>query len=134
MRIFPDLKIGARAAISFLVLASLGFYAWWKAEYLLLIVISIIFNFGWARCIDIVNHRRPNWAKFTLGIGVALNLLALSYYKYTNFLVDQLNWLASTDYSVAKIALPLAILLICDLFPAIDRWDHRTPQGNAATV
>lgn len=102
-------KLGARAAISFLVLASLGFYAWWKAEYLVLIIISIVFNFAWARCIEAVNQRHQQWAKFTLGIGVALNLLALGYYKYTNFLVDQLNWLANTDYFIAKIALPLAI-------------------------
>ncbi|WP_166424089.1 MBOAT family protein [Paraglaciecola sp. 20A4] len=102
-------KLGARAAISFLVLASLGFYAWWKAEYLVLIIISILFNFGWARCIDVVNRRYQKWAKFTLGIGVTLNLIALCYYKYTNFLVDQFNWLANTDYFVAKIALPLAI-------------------------
>lgn len=102
-------KLGARAAISFLVLASLGFYAWWKAEYLVLIIISILFNFGWARCIDMVNQQHQKWAKWTLGIGVALNLIALGYYKYTNFLVEQFNWLANTDYFVAKIALPLAI-------------------------
>ena len=102
-------KLGARAAISFLVLASLGFYAWWKAEYLVLIVISILFNFSWARCIDFVNQHKPKWGKFTLGVGVACNLVALGYYKYTNFLVDQFNWLVNTDYFVAKIALPLAI-------------------------
>ncbi|MAD16337.1 MAG: membrane-bound O-acyltransferase family protein [Alteromonadaceae bacterium] len=102
-------KLGARAAIGFLVLASLGFYAWWKAEYLILIIISILFNFAWARCIDAVNLHHPKWAKFTLGVGVALNLAALGYYKYTNFLVDQFNQLANTDYFIAKIALPLAI-------------------------
>jgi D-alanyl-lipoteichoic acid acyltransferase DltB (MBOAT superfamily) len=90
--------------VAWLVLASLFFYAWWDPAYLILIVFSMVFNFSLGKLILLKKHD-----KLLLGIGVTINLAVLGYFKYTNFLVDQINLHASTNFNVETIILPLAI-------------------------
>tara|TARA_R110002124_G_scaffold54821_2_gene155604 strand:+ start:12595 stop:13863 length:1269 start_codon:yes stop_codon:yes gene_type:complete len=47
--------------------------------------------------------------KFTLLIGITLNLILLGYYKYFGFLVNNTNYLFNIDYSIPEIILPLGI-------------------------
>lgn len=93
----------ANVAISWLVTASLFFYAWWNPPYVLLIVSSVLFNYA-------VGHaliRKPSKAMLTFGI--ALNLLLLGYFKYTNFLIDNVNAVFGAHLHIWRIVLPLAI-------------------------
>ncbi|MCM2681490.1 MBOAT family O-acyltransferase [Echinimonas agarilytica] len=102
-------RYSARAAICMLVVASLGFYGWWKASYLVLIVGSMVGNFCIGRFIEQALKRSGSSAKLVLTVGVTLNLALLGYYKYFNFFVDQINLLTGSNIYIAKIALPLAI-------------------------
>ena len=102
--------IGARGhhriAIAWLVAASLLYYSWWNPAYLVLMLISILFNY--AIGISLSTGERVN-KKPVLYLGVALNLATLGYYKYANFFIDNFNTLAGTDIVLQQIILPLAI-------------------------
>jgi len=93
-----------RIAISWLVAASLFFYGWWNPAYLSIIVISMLFNYAMGTALS-----GEGKSKLLLTAGIVINLGALAYYKYFNFFTDNLNALASTNFNIEKIFLPLAI-------------------------
>lgn len=98
-----------RVAITWLVAASLFFYSWWNPVYTGLILASILTNYAIGL---LLANRFENNAfnkKTVLAIGVAINLGLLGYFKYANFLVDNLNLLAGTSFELGTIILPLAI-------------------------
>src|ERR1035437_7551232 len=72
-----------REARFWLLLASLGFYSYWNIAYLPVLLGSIVVNFTVAslmsRCLPSSAH-----AKCMLVVGIAFNLSALSYFKYSN--------------------------------------------------
>jgi len=96
-------RAGRRAVLLWLILASLTFYGWWNPAYLLLLVASIAVNFTIAQ----VLRTRPS--RPLLAVGIALNLLAIGYFKYANFFVDGWNELTGYSFEVGSIVLPLAI-------------------------
>lgn len=104
-------RIGSKgnynAAISWLVLASLFFYAWWNASYLYLLVGSIVLNYGLG--ILLSNHNDTHKSKLLLIIGVVINITILGYCKYANFFVVNANIVFDTNYHLDTIILPLAI-------------------------
>ena len=97
-------------AAAWLTAASLGFYAWWSAKYLLLLLGSITFNylFGTAIARAIEAHRQ-SYAKALLTGAVVVNLSLLAYYKYANFFLDSINSVAHSHLAVDAIVLPLGI-------------------------
>ena len=64
-------------------LFSLIFYSFGEPTYVLLLIISIYFNYFIAKLIDKENHK-----KRYLIIGVSVNLLLLVVFKYTNFITS----------------------------------------------
>lgn len=94
--------------IVWLVLASLFFYGWWKPVYLWLIVGSVGVNYFIAGQIHLRADRGLGGNLWMCG-GVALNIVLLAYFKYTNFLIDNLNLVSGSDWRVESIILPLAI-------------------------
>ncbi|WP_343859617.1 MBOAT family O-acyltransferase [Aliiglaciecola litoralis] len=102
-------NIHRRISISFLILASLFFYGWWKVEYLALIILSIACNYAFAKAISKWLTLSKFKSKLLLTCGVSANLLLLGYYKYANFFVSQVNVLLVDDIYFSKIILPLAI-------------------------
>lgn len=94
-------------AKTWLVFASLFFYAWWKLEYLLLISTSIIVNYYLGRYILRAKNKKN--ATLLLIAGIVLNVGLLAYFKYTNFFLDNLTWLLNDKFSALDIVLPLAI-------------------------
>jgi alginate O-acetyltransferase complex protein AlgI len=97
-----------RAAIGWLVAASLFFYGWWNPAYLGLIVASILFNYSVGTVLS-SQQRRPAIRKVALIVGIATNLAILAYYKYANFFLDSLNTALGTGYGLSEIILPLGI-------------------------
>jgi alginate O-acetyltransferase complex protein AlgI len=92
------------AGIMVLVGASLVFYGSWKPIYLALFLISIGCNFGLGLLMDDPRRRR----QFGM-LGVTLNLAALCYFKYANFLLDTASGLSGVPMPLANIILPLGI-------------------------
>lgn len=90
-----------------LVAASLFFYGWFKAIYLLLIGFSILFNFAVGRTMGRVeDHSRR---KSLLLLGVLVNVGLLGYFKYYDFFVSNINYVTGTAWPLKHMMLPLAI-------------------------
>jgi alginate O-acetyltransferase complex protein AlgI len=97
-------RYSPRCGILVLACASLIFYAAWKPIYLLLLAASIGVNFWLGLKMEDPLRRR------SIGtLGVALNLAALCYFKYTNFLFDSLTTLTGTPLPFINVVLPLGI-------------------------
>ncbi len=93
-----------KAAMAFIGLASLFFYAWWDVRFLALLLASVVFNyFIGQRLTKSVSHRP------LLILGIAGNLVCLGWFKYFNFFVGNLNMLLPTEIAAQTIILPLGI-------------------------
>ncbi len=93
-----------RAGILVLVVASLVFYGAWRPIYLLLFAASVAVNFGLGLAMENPELRRR------IGIlGVALNLAALGFFKYADFLVDVLHEATGASLPHPGVILPLGI-------------------------
>ncbi|MDP1678936.1 MAG: MBOAT family protein [Candidatus Nitrotoga sp.] len=101
-------QVGRRAAIGWLVAASLFFYGWWNPAYLGLIVASILFNYSVGTVLGNQRHRLAT-RKGALIVGISTNLAVLAYYKYANFFLGNLSIALGTGYSLSEIILPLGI-------------------------
>ncbi|NBO17728.1 MAG: MBOAT family protein [Proteobacteria bacterium] len=98
-----------RAATLALTLCSLGFYGWWNPVYLLLLVPLTLANYAIAKHIMSCRTAHIHRAKVLLTFGLAANLGVLAYFKYANFLVNNLNALFGLNLFLAQILLPLGI-------------------------
>lgn len=98
-------RFGRIGTIKLLIAASLFFYGWWNPVYVLLIGGSIVFNWLISRRLQRGHPRRG----LLLVLGVIINVLLLGYFKYTNFLIENANWLFGAQWQLAQIVLPLAI-------------------------
>lgn len=96
--------LGQRSAIAWLAICSMFFYGWWNPAYVGLMTASILMNYGFGL---LLAGRYRSGA--VLAGGVALNLLLLCYYKYTDFLIANINTLAGTNWALHHIILPLGI-------------------------
>jgi D-alanyl-lipoteichoic acid acyltransferase DltB (MBOAT superfamily) len=76
--------------IAWLVAASLVFYAWWRPEYLLLLLFSVAVNFGLGKLIIDGGLSRPR-ARAVLTVGIIFNLCLLGYFKYAGFFVANMD-------------------------------------------
>jgi D-alanyl-lipoteichoic acid acyltransferase DltB (MBOAT superfamily) len=90
-----------------LLAASLFFYGYWKVEYVPLLLFSIGFNYAVAE--GITRWRDRPGARAMLVCGVAVNLLLLGYYKYTNFVLEAFGRSSGHTFARLDIILPLAI-------------------------
>ncbi|OEJ66075.1 MBOAT family O-acyltransferase [Magnetovibrio blakemorei] len=101
-------KVHAKLGAGFLVLTSLFFYGWWEPVYLLLIMVSILFNFVMARVITA--WPRPSAvAKPLLIVSITANLGTLAFFKYANFFIESFSALSGQSFNSLTIILPLAI-------------------------
>jgi len=100
--------VGRRPAAIWLVLVSLGFYAYWKISLLPLLLISIAFNFGISRAISAA-AQQPRLQSGLLTFGIAADLLALIYYKYLAAFLGFLSAQGIATFHASDIILPLGI-------------------------
>ncbi|HEY9296830.1 MAG TPA: MBOAT family protein [Phormidium sp.] len=95
-------------ATTWLVIASLGFYAYWNIAYVPLLLISISFNYWIGKSFEETQPGTQK-AKSLLLLGICLNLGLLGYYKYANFFINSLGQLLNTNWQIPAIILPLGI-------------------------
>lgn len=89
-----------------LTLASLVFYGYWNIKYVPLILLSIFFNYVMGHFIHstTAKRRRP-----LLIFSLSTNILLLSYYKYTDFFIENWNEVTASNLSLHHLILPLGI-------------------------
>jgi len=94
-------------SFSWLVVASLFFYGWWKWSNLPLLIGSLVFNYTVGTRLG--KMERGRGARWLLGFGVAVNLLVLGYFKYANFFIDNANAVLGSNWHALHLVLPLGI-------------------------
>jgi len=88
-----------------LILLSAFFYSWWNIYYLPLIIFSILMNYYFYKKITSIKSNR----KKNLIFGITLNILLLIIFKYTDFIIQNINLLLSTNFGYLNLPFPLAI-------------------------
>lgn len=91
----------------FLVASSLFFYAWWNIAYLPIILCSMIFNYCFGMELNKSDVKISK--KAILIVAIAANLALLGYFKYSDFLIDNLNFAFNLHIHSLNLLLPLAI-------------------------
>lgn len=103
-------RFSRTAASVTLTLLSLGFYAWWRPQDLWILGFAIVVNFAVGGIIQRVHARgRHRTVRALLAFGVVVDLALLGYYKYANFIVDNVALATGSDITLHRIVLPLAI-------------------------
>ena len=93
-----------------LLLASLVFFAWGSPEYLLLMVLIILYNYFSGLQIDhCFEEDNEGGAKRVLIVSVVVNLLLLGFFKYWGFLLENFNALFGTSIPVRKLPMPIGV-------------------------
>jgi alginate O-acetyltransferase complex protein AlgI len=92
----------------FLLVMSLGFYAWGEPRFVFLMMASIIVN--WLFCLVVHALRsRPVLARLALGLTVAFNIGFLFIFKYLNFTIANLDRFFGAGIPQTAIVLPIGI-------------------------
>jgi D-alanyl-lipoteichoic acid acyltransferase DltB (MBOAT superfamily) len=104
-------RMSRNLALSWIIVASLIFYAWWRPANLLIICTSLGVNFVFAELL----RRYPSEQyssrirNLILALGVCFNLLFLGYFKYVNFVRSVIHDVTGTDFVLVHVILPLGI-------------------------
>lgn len=109
-----------------LVVFSLVFYAWSNPIYVVLLILSILWNYFTAFELEAQDDEKTK--KILLIVSVVVNLFILGFYKYTGFLMDILH-----IQSNLKIALPvgLSFFTFSELSYIFDVYNGKSkPQKN----
>ena len=111
LTIFCYFLAGSRGKNFILLTASLLFYAWGEAFYVFLMLGSIAFNYTVGLLLNKAGSKKTR--QRILAFGVAINILSLGFFKYTNWLVDTITGilpsLSTTDIITDPIHLPIGI-------------------------
>jgi alginate O-acetyltransferase complex protein AlgI len=124
-------KIGRTAAATWLVAASLFFYAYWNPSYLLLLIGSIGWNFIMGGWVYSLREERTQVRFVVLCVAIAVNLASLFYYKY---LFPTIGFLASHHIAPPEwerdVVLPLGIsfFTFTQIGYLLDSYDGRAKE------
>lgn len=98
-----------RLAAMWLAVASLFFYGWWDPVFVVLIMASIVVNYGFGYAIGHARLKSEKKAKTALTFAVITNVALLVYFKYANFFIANLSQLTGAELMVVNVVLPLGI-------------------------
>ena len=93
-----------------LLLFSLFFYSWGEPVWVFLLMLTAFLDYTWAKCIEYFNltgqQRRK---KIALIASLVFDLGMLGVFKYSGFVVENINLLTGLSLPVPQIALPIGI-------------------------
>ena len=90
-----------------LIITSLIFYAWGEPVWVLLLIFSTLFDYFNAL---VVGRNRDRWlGKAALVLSITGNLLILGFFKYSGFLLNNLNLLLGIGLQTTTFGLPIGI-------------------------
>ncbi len=126
---FPVVAIGyysllylkkIKQAKVWLLCCSLFFYAWWEISYLPLLLGSILINYALFRWLINVRlalttktkkrrRKKSTQERCILALALLFNIGLLGFFKYVDFFIWNINWLAGSNLSLIGLILPLGI-------------------------
>ena len=122
------------ASKGFLVCSSLFFYSWWNIAYLPIILSSILFNYFIGKSLN--EKKKEGHHHFSkkslLIIGIIFNLALLSYFKYTDFMIENFNFVVGYNAELLNLTLPLAISFFTfqQISYLVDSYRQETKEYN----
>lgn len=100
-------RLAPRHCKALLIVASLVFYGFWIPKYLILLGLSLAFNYAVSSGLTAPGE---TWRKrWLLRIGVLANLALIGYYKYFDLLLTGVNGLFELSLPLQHIVLPIGI-------------------------
>ena len=91
-----------------MLLASLVFYAWGEPVYIILMLLSILFNYVCG--IDIARYlKQGKKRRRRLIFNIVVNLCILGFFKYSGFVVDSINAVLPVHIPYRELPLPIGI-------------------------
>jgi D-alanyl-lipoteichoic acid acyltransferase DltB (MBOAT superfamily) len=118
-----------RLAIAWLLAASLIFYSWWNPANLILLLTSILVNYGIG--VALAQVVQPKLRKILLVLGVAVNLALIGYFKYANFFISSVAHVLGANLGFVHVILPLGISFFTfqQIMYLVDAY--RTPKSQS---
>lgn len=102
------------AAIWWLILVSVFFYAWWRPINLAIIGPSLLVNYLlglWLKRLA-ADKSKGRTRAIVLTIGILFNIAFLGYFKYANFALSVVHDITSASFVFQQVILPLGISFI----------------------
>ncbi len=90
-----------------LLIFSLFFYAWGEPVYVFILIMSAAVNFSFGLMIE--RYKGGAGAKVATASAVIFDIAMLGVFKYSAFIVDNINNIAGTSLNVPDISLPIGI-------------------------
>lgn len=91
-----------------LFVTSLFFYAWGEPVYIVIMLVSTFADYSFGLLLD-----RPGVSAFKrkciVALSIIISLTLLSYFKYADFLIQNINALLGTDIPLTELPLPIGI-------------------------
>ena len=91
----------------FLIFSGIFFYGYWNIKFIPLIIFSILFNFFLSQKIKTIDNKKKR--KVILLLGIFCNVFYLGIFKYTDFVIVNLNYFFNLDINVLGLPFPLAM-------------------------
>lgn len=97
---------GIKSKNALLIMASLLFYAFGEPIYVFLMIASTLMNYLFGRMIAV---KKDIVRKAGIVLAIAANILVLMVFKYSSFLVKNINSAMGTHFNIPSIVLPVGI-------------------------
>ncbi|MBD3921969.1 MBOAT family protein [Paenibacillus sp. PR3] len=91
-----------------LFLTSLVFYAWGEPVYIVIMLLSTVTDFSFGLLLS-RPKLSPRQRKGIVASSIVVNLALLSYFKYADFLISNVNSVLGTNIPLTDLALPIGI-------------------------
>ena len=89
---------------------SLFFYAWGEPVWVFMLMLTAFLDYTWARCIEYFRQSgQTRRVKLALAASLIFDLGMLGVFKYSGFLIENINLLTGLNLPVPQIALPIGI-------------------------
>lgn len=93
-----------------LFLSSLLFYSWGEPKYIWIMLFSTLVDYTSGRMVHLYKTKdQINKAKLWLGVSIFVNLGLLGFFKYSDFLISNINNLLNTGIPLLGFTLPIGI-------------------------
>jgi alginate O-acetyltransferase complex protein AlgI len=116
-----------------ILLFSYGFYAWWRPDFLMLLVCVSVGSYAFALAIDYSKDETRRYR--LLFVAVGLNLLTLAYFKYANFGIESLNaglmalGLAKLEFAHVLLPIGLSFYIFHAISYLVDIYRREAPPA-----
>ena len=93
-----------------LLIFSLVFYAWGEPKYIILMLLTVTVSYFSGLLINYFDEKKNKKLKrLTLIVSIVLIIGSLIFFKYTNFIIDNINSIFNSNIEIKNIVLPIGI-------------------------